>query len=65
MMSDRSYNGQFSVLVDLLVVTIPQAEIIEAMMAGDEQETLNSVCLAVAVVADAVCAAQTAAAIAD
>lgn len=65
MMSNRSYNGQFSVLVDLLVVTIPQAEIIEAMMAGDEQETLNSVCLAVAVVADAVGAAQTAAAIAD
>ncbi|NKB97971.1 MAG: hypothetical protein GKR90_05675 [Pseudomonadales bacterium] len=60
-MSNRYYNGQFAALDDLLIVAIPQTEIVDAMISSGEQETLNSVCLAVAVVADAIGAAQTAA----
>ncbi len=43
---------------DLLHVTIPQGEIIDAMSKCGEHITLNNVCLAVAVVADAIGAAQ-------
>lgn len=55
----RFYSGQFAVTPDLLHVTIPQIEIVEQMSLRGEQETLNDVCLAVAMVADAIAAAQT------
>jgi len=55
----RYYTGQFAITPDLLHVTIPQFEIIDEMSRRGEQETLNDVCLAVAVVADAIGAAQT------
>lgn len=55
----RYYTGQFAVTEDLLHVTIPRHEIVEEMVKRGEQETLNDVCLAVAVVADAIGNAQT------
>lgn len=60
-MYDRYYDGQFAALDDLLVVAIPQREIVEAMVSNGEQQALNDVCLSVAVVADAIAAAQSAA----
>ena len=60
-MPDRYYQGQFAILDDLLIVAIPQQEIIEAMVSNGEQQALNDVCLSVAVVADAIAAAQMAA----
>ena len=54
----RYYSGQFAVTPDLLHVTVPQAEIIAEMLKRGEQETLNDVCLSVAVVADAIAQAQ-------
>ena len=54
----RYYTGQFAITPDLLHVTIPQFEIIDEMAQRGEQETLNDVCLAVAVVADAIGSAQ-------
>ena len=54
----RYYTGQFAVTPDLLHVTIPQLEIVSEMTRRGEHETLNDVCLAVAVVADAIGAAQ-------
>lgn len=60
-MSERYYHGQFASYDDLLVVAIPQREIVAAMTVKGEQQTLNDVCLAVAIVADAIAAAQTAA----
>ena len=54
----RYYTGQFAVTPDLLHVTIPQLEIVAEMTRRGEHETLNDVCLAVAVVADAIGAAQ-------
>jgi hypothetical protein len=49
------YTGQFAMTDDLLHVTIPREEIV----ARGEQDTLNAVCLAVAIVADAISNAQT------
>lgn len=47
------YIGQFAVMPDELHVAIPQREILAQMLVGGEDRTLNSVCLAVAVVVDA------------
>ena len=58
MQQQRYYDGQFAVTPDLLHVTIPQQEIVIQMLECGEQETLNDVCLAVAVVADAIACAQ-------
>ena len=55
---ERIYGGQFAVTPDLLHVTIPQQEIVAEMLRRGEQEALNDVCLAVAVVADAIACAQ-------
>lgn len=49
----RNYPDQFTTTPDLLHVVIPRAEIIAEMTVRGEHETLNDVCLAVAVVADA------------
>ena len=54
----RYYVGQFAVTPDLLHVTIPRVEILDEMVQRGEHETLNDVCLAVAVVADAITTAQ-------
>ncbi len=59
-MSDRVnsvYPGQFAPLPDLLHVAIPRVEIAAEMVTRGEHEALNDVCLAVAVVADAIGAA--------
>jgi hypothetical protein len=53
-----TYAEQFAVTPDLLHVVIPRAEIIAEMTVRGEHETLNDVCLAVAVVADAIGSAQ-------
>ena len=58
MTTQRYYSGQFAVTPDLLHVTLPQAEIIGEMVKRGEQETLNDVCLSVAIVADAIGSAQ-------
>ena len=50
----RKYPEQFATTPDLLHVVIPRHEIIAEMSLRGEDETLNDVCLAVAVVADAV-----------
>lgn len=50
----RYYTGQFAVTPDLFHVTLPQNEILGEMVMRGEQETLNDVCLAVAIVADAI-----------
>ena len=55
----RYYPGQFATTPDLLHVAIPQIEIVSQMVEHGEHEALNSVCLSVAVVADALTAAQT------
>ena len=57
-MNHRRYHGQFAIADDLLVVTIPQREIIDAMIAVGSHKALNDVCLAVTVAADAIYAAQ-------
>lgn len=49
----RNYPEQFATTPDLLHVVIPRGEIIAEMTVRGEHETLNDVCLAVAVVADA------------
>jgi hypothetical protein len=49
----RNYPEQFVTTPDLLHVVIPRTEIISEMRLRGEDETLNDVCLAVAVVADA------------
>jgi hypothetical protein len=54
----RYYSGQFAVTPDLLHVTVPQSEIVSEMLKRGEQDTLNDICLAVAVVADAIGSAQ-------
>ena len=48
-----NYPEQFATTPDLLHVVIPRNEIISEMSLRGEDETLNDVCLAVAVVADA------------
>ena len=54
----RTYPDQFCGCFDLLQVVIPRMEIVAEMATRGEQEALNDVCLAVAVVADAVANAQ-------
>lgn len=48
-----TYPEQFSTTPDLLHVVIPRVEIVAEMAVRGEDATLNDVCLAVAVVADA------------
>ena len=50
----RYYPEQFTTTPDLLHVVIPRVEIIAEMTLRGEDEALNDVCLAVAVVADAI-----------
>ena len=57
-MPDSYYQGQFATTPALLHVTISQREIVDEMMRRGEQETLNDLCLAVAIVADAIANAQ-------
>lgn len=52
------YPEQFAVTPDLLHVAIPRVEIISEMSVRGEQATLDDVCLAVALVADAIGTAQ-------
>lgn len=54
------YRGQFATTPDYVHVTIPQHEIVAEMAQRGEAETLNNVCLAVAVVADLISQATTA-----
>ena len=58
MAKKRYYGGQFAVTPDLLHVTLPQSELVAEMLKRGEQDTLNDICLAVAVVAEAIGAAQ-------
>lgn len=48
----KNYPEQFATTPDLLHVVIPRQEIIAEMTRRGEDETLDDVCLAVAVVAD-------------
>lgn len=50
----KSYPEQFATTTDLLQVVIPRDEIVREMSLRGQDETLNDVCLAVAVVADVV-----------
>ena len=50
----RNYPEQFATTPDLLHVVIPRAEIVAEMTRRGEDQTLNDVCLAVAVVADVI-----------
>jgi hypothetical protein len=54
----RCYTEQFATTPDLLHVAIPRVEIIAEMTMRGEQETLDDICLAVALVADAIGTAQ-------
>lgn len=54
----RCYPEQFATSPDLLHVAIPRMEIIAEMSVRGEQETLDDICLAVALVADAIGLAQ-------
>ena len=54
----KPYPGQFSITPDLLHVAIPRVEIIAEIAHRGELETLDDLCLAVALVADAIGAAQ-------
>ncbi len=54
----NTYPDQFATTPDLLHVAIPRMEIIAEMSARGEQDTLDDVCLAVALVADAIGLAQ-------
>lgn len=54
----RFYPDQFATTPDLLHVAIPRMEIIAEMTVRGEQETLDDICLAVALVADAIGIAQ-------
>ena len=58
----RHYPEQFATTPDLLHVAIPRVEVIAEMTVRGEHETLNDVCLAVAIVADVIgCAMEKAA----
>ncbi len=58
----RHYPEQFLTTPDLLHVAIPRVEVIAEMTVRGEHETLNDVCLAVAIVADVIgCAMEKAA----
>ncbi len=50
----QPYPEQFATTPDLLHVAIPRLEIVAEMAARGEHEALDDVCLAVAVVADAI-----------
>lgn len=52
------YVGQFDTCPDPLHVAIPRMEIIAEMAVRGEHEALNDACLAVAIVADALCEAR-------
>jgi hypothetical protein len=54
----KYYPEQFATTPDLLHVAIPRIEIIAEMTVRGEQETLDDICLAVALVADAIGTAQ-------
>ena len=54
----QPYPGQFSTTPDTLHVAIPRMEIVAEMAIRGERETLNDVCLAVAIVADAIASAR-------
>ena len=54
----KYYPEQFATTQDLLHVAIPRMEIIAEMTVRGEQETLDDICLAVALVADAIGTAQ-------
>lgn len=54
----QPYPGQFATTPDILHVAIPRMEIVAEMAVRGERETLNDVCLAVAIVADAIASAQ-------
>lgn len=54
----KIYPDQFATTPDLLHVAIPRTEIIAEMSVRGEQETLDDICLAVALVADAIGIAQ-------
>jgi hypothetical protein len=58
MKSLPNYPGQFATTPDLLNVAIPRVEIIAEMTVRGEQQALDDVCLAVALVADAIGTAQ-------
>lgn len=53
-----TYPDQFATTPDLLHVAIPRVEIIAEMTVRGEQDALDDVCLAVALVADAIGTAQ-------
>jgi hypothetical protein len=53
-----TYPEQFATTPDLLHVAIPRVEIIAEMTVRGEQDALDDVCLAVALVADAIGTAQ-------
>jgi hypothetical protein len=52
------YPGQFDVAIDPLTIAIPRQEIIVEMVSRGEDVTLDRVCLAVAVVLDALTSAR-------
>lgn len=47
------YAGQFDTLADPLSIAIPREEILAEMVVAGESESLDAVCVAVAVVLDA------------
>lgn len=55
------YAGQFDVVADPLTIAIPRDEIIAQMVTAGEAETLDRVCVSVAVVLDALTSASLAA----
>jgi len=52
------YKGQFATMTDSLEIAIPRDEIIAAMLEQGEKRVLDNVCLAVALIADAIEAAR-------
>lgn len=54
----RFYPEQFTPTSDLLQLAIPRLEVIAEMAVRGEQETLDDICLAVALVADVIGVAQ-------
>jgi hypothetical protein len=53
-----SYPEQFAPVPDLLHVAVPRAEIVTQMALRGEEAALDDICLAVALVADAIGTAQ-------
>ena len=51
------YAGQFATLADPLSIAIPREELIAHMVTEGEVETLDRICVAVAVVLDAITSA--------